>query len=78
LKSLKLYINSYRNRAISHEASINTILDDLIALLSPRWMRLTGEFNVRGNIKTVVTAEHAAPGYTGPRPEYRRPTFMGM
>jgi len=78
LKSLKLYINSYRNRAISHETATNTILDDLIATLTPRWMRVVAEFNVRGNIKTVVTAEHAAPGYSGPRPEYRRPTFGGI
>ncbi len=78
LKSLKLYVNSYRDRAISHEASINTILDDLVTLLAPRWMRVTGEFNVRGNIKTAVTVEHAAPEYAGPRPEYRRPTFMGI
>ena len=51
LKSLKLYINGFRGRAISHEASINDILDDLIRVLEPRWMRVVGEFNVRGNIK---------------------------
>ena len=78
LKSLKLYINSYRDEAISHEAATNRILDDLIRTLAPRWMRVVAEFNVRGNIKTVVTAEHAQEGYTGPRPEYRRPTFMGI
>ena len=78
LKSLKLYINGYRNRALSHEAATNTILDDLIATLAPRWMRVVAEFNVRGNIKTVVTAEHATSGYSGPRPEYRSPTFTGI
>jgi len=57
LKSLKLYINGYRNLAISHEGAVNKILDDLVALLSPQWMRVTGDFNVRGNIKTVVRAE---------------------
>lgn len=78
LKSLKLYINAYRNRAISHESTVNTILDDLIGLLDPRWMRVVGEFNVRGNIKTVVTAELAASEYAGPRPAYQRPSFMGI
>ncbi|MEO7002184.1 MAG: preQ(1) synthase [Ktedonobacterales bacterium] len=78
LKSLKLYINGYRNRAISHEAAANAILDDLIETLAPRWMRVVAEFNVRGNIKTVVMAEHAAPGYSGPRSEYRRPTYSGL
>jgi 7-cyano-7-deazaguanine reductase len=78
LKSLKLYINGFRNRALSHEASINDILDDLTRVLDPRWMRVVGEFNVRGNIKTTVTAEHATPEYAGPRPTYRFPTFLGI
>jgi len=60
LKSLKLYINGYRDVAIAHEAATNRILDDLIALLDPHWMRVTGDFNVRGNIKTVVVAEHGS------------------
>jgi 7-cyano-7-deazaguanine reductase len=72
LKSLKLYINTYRNRQISHEAATNVILDDLVALLAPRWMRVVADFTVRGNIKTIIFAEYAAPEYTGPRPEYRR------
>ncbi|GCE09069.1 preQ(1) synthase [Dictyobacter aurantiacus] len=72
LKSLKLYINAYRNRQISHEASTNAILDDLVALLSPRWMRVVGDFTVRGNIKTVITTEYANPEYHGPRPELKR------
>lgn len=58
LKSLKLYINGYRDRSISHEATANQILDDLVALLQPRWMRVTADFSVRGNIKTVVRAEY--------------------
>jgi 7-cyano-7-deazaguanine reductase len=58
LKSLKLYINRYRDKAFSHEAAANQILGDLVALLEPRWMRVTADFNVRGNIKTVVSAEH--------------------
>jgi 7-cyano-7-deazaguanine reductase len=72
LKSLKLYINQYRQQQISHEATTNTILNDLVALLSPRWMRVVADFNVRGNIKTIIFAEHIAPGYQGPRPEYKR------
>lgn len=72
LKSLKLYINQYRNRQISHEAATNQILDELVALLSPRWMRVVADFNMRGNIKTIIFAEHSAPGYSGPKPEYRR------
>ena len=72
LKSLKLYINTYRNRQISHESATNTILNDLLALLSPRWMRVVADFTVRGNIKTIIFAEHTHPEYQGPRPEYRR------
>jgi 7-cyano-7-deazaguanine reductase len=72
LKSLKLYINNYRNRQISHESTPNVILNDLVELLSPRWMRVVGDFTVRGNIKTIVFAEHEQPDYNGPRPEFRR------
>ncbi len=54
LKSLKLYLNSYRDKAISHEESTNRIFDDLKKLLSPRQMELIGDFNVRGNLKTVI------------------------
>jgi len=78
LKSLKLYINGFRDRALSHEAAANDILDDLVGVLAPRWMRVVAEFNVRGNIKTVITAEHAAPDYDGPRPAYQRPSFSGI
>ncbi len=78
LKSLKLYINTFRNQGISHEAATNRILDDLAAALAPRWIRVVGEFNVRGNIKTTIFAERAAPGYSGPRPAYQRPTFTGI
>ena len=72
LKSLKLYINKFRNRQISHEAAANRILDELVALLAPRWMRVVADFTVRGNIKTIVFAEHNAEGYSGPRPEFKR------
>ena len=56
LKSLKLYINGFRDRHVFHEAAVNTILDDLVRVASPAWMRVRGDFNVRGNIKTVITA----------------------
>ena len=58
LKSLKLYVNGFRDQAISHEAATNQILSDLVELLEPRWMRVIAEFGVRGNIKTTVRAEH--------------------
>jgi 7-cyano-7-deazaguanine reductase len=54
LRSLKLYLNSFRNHAISHEASTNRIFDDLKKLLNPRKMEVVGDFNARGNVKTVV------------------------
>ena len=57
LKSLKLYINKYRDQHIFHEEAVNRILDDLVALIQPRWMEVTGDFNPRGNVKTVVTAK---------------------
>ncbi len=72
LKSLKLYINQYRNRQISHEAAANLILDELVALLAPRWMRVVADFTVRGNIKTIIFAEQSMDGYQGPRPEFKR------
>jgi 7-cyano-7-deazaguanine reductase len=78
LKSLKLYINNFRNQALSHEGATNIIYGDLLDLLQPRWMRVVGEFNVRGNIKTVVTVETPSPDYQGPRPIYRQPAFHGI
>ena len=58
LKSLKLYINQYRDQNHFHEAAVNKILDDLVACIYPRWMEVIGDFNPRGNVKTVVRAEH--------------------
>ena len=63
LKSLKLYVWSYRNEGAFHEAVTNRILDDLVALLKPRFVRLTAEFNVRGGIYTTVVAEHRKAGW---------------
>jgi 7-cyano-7-deazaguanine reductase len=59
LKSLKLYINQYRDRGIFHEDVVNVVLDDLVKLLDPWEMEVVGDFSVRGNIKTVVRAAHA-------------------
>jgi 7-cyano-7-deazaguanine reductase len=64
LKSLKLYIASYRNVGAFHEAVTNRILDDLRTLLAPRFIRLRAEFNVRGGIYTTVIVEHRAPDWT--------------
>lgn len=58
LKSLKLYINQFRDRGIFHEDVANVILDDLLKLLDPWEMEVVGDFSVRGNIKTVVRARH--------------------
>jgi 7-cyano-7-deazaguanine reductase len=66
LKSLKLYIWSFRDEGGFHEAMTNRILDDLVALTAPRFMRLTAEFNVRGGIYTTVVAEHRAAGWAPP------------
>jgi 7-cyano-7-deazaguanine reductase len=58
LKALKLYVNSFRDRAISHEEVANRILDDLVAACDPRWMELQADFNPRGNVHTVVRVSH--------------------
>jgi 7-cyano-7-deazaguanine reductase len=58
LKSLKLYLWSYRDEGQFHEAVTNRILDDLVAAISPKEMTVVGDFNVRGGIHTVVTATH--------------------
>jgi 7-cyano-7-deazaguanine reductase len=63
LKSLKLYIWSYRDRGAFHEAVTNEIMKDLVAATAPRFLRLTAEFNVRGGIYTTVVAEHRKSGW---------------
>jgi len=72
LRALKLYLNRYRNEYVFHEAVVNRILDDLVAAANPRWIRVVGDFNVRGNVKTVVTAAYQQPEYAGP------PAYLGM
>ena len=68
LKSLKLYVWSYRDQGAFHEAVTNKILDDLVACLEPRFIRITAKFNVRGGIYTDVVAEHRQPGWAGTAP----------
>jgi 7-cyano-7-deazaguanine reductase len=62
LKSLKLYLWSFREEGTFHEAVTNRILDDLVAAVQPREMTVVGDFNVRGGIHTVVTASHRGGG----------------
>ena len=68
LKSLKLYFWSYRDQGAFHEAVTNQILSDLVAAISPRFMRVSAEFNVRGGIYTQVIAEHRAENWAAPEP----------
>lgn len=56
LKSVKHYLWSFRNDGIFYERAVNRILDDLVGKVSPRWMQVVGDFNIRGGIKSVVTA----------------------
>lgn len=65
LKSLKLYINSYRNVRIFHEGAVNRILTDLVTTCRPWRMEVWGDFNVRGNIKTIIRAKYEAPDTVG-------------
>ena len=63
LKSLKLYIWSFRDQGAFHEAVTNSILEDLVKATQPRFMRLTAKFNVRGGIYTSLTVEHRKRGW---------------
>ena|SRR3989338_5243488 len=60
LKSLKLYINKFRNQKVFHEDVVNIIMDDLVEALTPHEIEVVGDFTVRGNIKTVITARHVS------------------
>ena len=62
LKSLKLYLWSFRQEGAFHEAVTNRILDDLVSLIAPRCMRIEADFFVRGGMKTRVSAQHPNPG----------------
>ena len=66
LKSLKLYVWSFREIGAFHEAVTNAILDDLVEVTTPRFMRINAKFNVRGGIYTTVVAEHRQEGWRSP------------
>jgi len=66
LKSLKMYVWSYRDEGAFHEAVTNRILDDLVSAVKPRFMRITADFNVRGGIYTTVAAEYRQEGWQIP------------
>lgn len=74
LKSLKLYMWSFRDEGCFHEAVTNQILDDLVKATEPRYMRLTAKFYVRGGIFTNVVAEHRQAGWT-PAPKVELAEF---
>lgn len=63
LKSLKLYVVSFRDQGAFHEAVTNRVLDDLVAAIGPRFLRVTAHWNVRGGIYTSVVAEHRKKGW---------------
>ena len=62
LKSLKLYLWSFRNDGIFYERAVNRILDDLAGAVKPKWMKVVGDFNLRGGIKSIITATYGARG----------------
>jgi len=66
LKSYKFYLQSYRNDGIYFESVTNKILEDLVDVLQPRYMKLTAKFNVRGGISSVIEAEHVKNGFVKP------------
>jgi len=72
LKSLKMYVWSYRNEGAFHEKVTNTILDDIVMATRPRFIRITAKWNVRGGITTHVVAEHRKKGWT-PQPRVDLP-----
>ncbi len=69
LKSLKLYLWSYREEGAFHEAVTNKILDDLVKVLRPRLMEIEADFYVRGGIHTVVKVSHRRPNFKGSLPQ---------
>jgi 7-cyano-7-deazaguanine reductase len=60
LKSLKLYLWSFRNDGIFYERAVNRIMDDLVSAARPKFMEVVGDFNIRGGIKSVITGRHGA------------------
>jgi 7-cyano-7-deazaguanine reductase len=74
LRSLKLYINGFRDRSVFHEDVVNIVAGDLMELLTPRYCEVVGDFNVRGNIKTVVRAVRRDPAWAGEPDPWWRPS----
>jgi 7-cyano-7-deazaguanine reductase len=74
LKSLKMYMWSYRNEGAFHEKVTNTILSDIVKVCNPRFIRITAKWYVRGGIYTNVVAEHRQKGWN-PQPRVDLPTF---
>ncbi|HUG90124.1 MAG TPA: preQ(1) synthase, partial [Planctomycetaceae bacterium] len=66
LKSLKLYLQQYRNQGAFYEDVANRILDDLVAVTQPRWMKIVAAFTPRGGLSTSVTVEHPAQATRAP------------
>tara|TARA_B100000214_G_scaffold169147_1_gene121531 strand:- start:259 stop:681 length:423 start_codon:yes stop_codon:yes gene_type:complete len=60
LKAIKLYLNSFREKRISHEEVTNKILDDLVEVSAPKWMQLEADFNPRGNVHTIIRVCHGS------------------
>jgi len=58
LKAIKLYLNSFREKKISHEEVSNKIIDDLVEASDPKWMQLEADFNPRGNVHTIIRVSH--------------------
>lgn len=63
LKSLKVYVVGFRDQGVFHEAVTNRVLDDLVAAMAPRFLRITARWNVRGGIYTTVVVEHRKRGW---------------
>ena len=76
LKSLKNYLWSYRNEGAFHEKVTNTIVDDIVQAIAPRFVRIHADWFVRGGIRTFVTAEHRKKGWQ-PAPRVELPGSMG-
>lgn len=75
LKSLKLYINAFRNQGVFHEDVTNIILNDLVKLLDPHFIEVLGDFNIRGNIHTKVIARHGKGKFESTAKELRPASF---
>ena len=58
LKAIKLYLNSFREKRISHEEVTNKIIDDFVEVSEPKWMQLEADFNPRGNVHTIIRVCH--------------------